>query len=322
MTENLIPPAGSTSHSVAGRIAILMCTFQGDEFLPGQLESIHSQSLAGWRLHVSDDHSTDDTRQVLERYRSRWGADRLDIRMGPGRGFVANFLSLACDPSISADYFAFCDQDDLWDADKLCRAMAVLHKLPETTPALYCARTRLIDEQGHEIGLSPLFDRPLSFANALVQSIAGGNTMVFNKAARQLLMAAGSDIDVQTHDWWLYIIVTGCGGVAHYDSRPSVGYRQHGRNQVGSNASWPARYRRARRLLAGNFRRMNDRNLAALRRLHPRMDPESLRVLREFEHARNASLLARITGIWRSGVYLHTLLGNLGLIAATLLKKL
>jgi hypothetical protein len=187
---------------------------------------------------------------------------------------------------------------------------------------VYGARTRLIDEDDHVIGLSPLFPHPMSFANAIVQSVAGGNTMVFNHAARALLMEAGPDLDIQTHDWWLYILATGCGGLLHYDPVPKVGYRQHPKNIVGSNLGWMPRLRRAYRLLIGRFRRMNDRNFVALRRVRHRMSPEALAVLDEFDRARNAWLLPRIIGIRKSGVYLQTTIGNLGLIAATLLKKL
>ena len=119
------------------------------------------------------------TPQVLAQYVRNWGADRLDVRIGPGKGFVANFLSLACDTAIKADYYGFCDQDDLWDADKLERALAWLDAAPRGMPALYCARTRLIAEDGGDIGFSPFFGKPLTFRNALVQSIAGGNTTWF-----------------------------------------------------------------------------------------------------------------------------------------------
>jgi hypothetical protein len=193
----------------------------------------------------------------------------------------------------------------LWDPDKLDVALAWVTSIPAHIPAVYGARTRLIDEDDGVIGLSPLFPHPMSFANAIVQSVAGGNTMVFNHAARALLMEAGPDLDIQTHDWWLYILATGCGGLLHYDPVPKVGYRQHPNNIVGSNIGWMPRLRRAYRLLIGRFRSMNDRNFAALRRVRHRMSPEALAVLDEFERARHAWLLPRIIGIRKSGVYLQ-----------------
>lgn len=311
----------NSPHS-AKSVAILLCTRNGDRFLPQQLDSLRAQTHSNWKVWASDDSSTDSTLGVLGAYAGRWERGQMSIRPGPGKGFVANFLSLACDVSIEADYFAFCDQDDVWDADKLERALTWLATVPAGTPALYCARSRLIDEAGGDVGFSPLFARPATFRNALVQSIAGGNTMVFNRAARKLLVAAGADVDVITHDWWLYMLVTGCGGTARYDFHASVRYRQHGRNLVGSNASWGARYSRARRLMAGNFSAMNQRNLTALKRVDHLLSPEAARVVRRFTVARAAWFLPRVAGVARSGVYHHTLLGTMGLIVAILFKKL
>jgi glycosyltransferase involved in cell wall biosynthesis len=303
-------------------VAIFLCTHQGECFLPAQLDSVAVQTHTDWRIWAADDHSTDGTLDVLRNYSNKWGEKRISWVRGPGRGFVANFLTLACTPEIQSACYAFCDQDDLWDPDKLEVALDWVTSMPSHVPAVYGARTRLIDEDDRVIGLSPLFPHPMSFANAIVQSVAGGNTMVFNHAARALLMEAGPDLDIQTHDWWLYILATGCGGVLHYDPAPKIGYRQHPNNIVGSNIGWLPRVRRAYRLLIGRFRHMNDRNFAALGRVRHRMSPEALAVLDQFERARHAWLLPRIIGIRKSGVYLQTTIGNLGLIAATLFKKL
>jgi glycosyltransferase involved in cell wall biosynthesis len=305
-----------------GQVAILLCTQDGSKFLAAQLESLEKQTVVDWRVFASDDASGDETVEILRRYQSRWGPNKLMIRNGPDRGFVANFLSLACDPSIDANYFCFCDQDDVWDDDKLDRALAWHYAHAGSRPALYCGRTRLIDEEGRKIGLSPLFAKPVTFQNALVQSIAGGNTMLFNRAARELLREAGPDVDVITHDWWLYMLVTGCGGVAYYDAQPSIAYRQHGKNLVGSNASWRARYSRARRLMAGKFSDMNRRNIMALGRVEHRLSKEGRRIFAAFVSARQNWLIPRIWGVLRSGVYHHTPLGTVGLVVATLLKKL
>ena len=304
------------------RVAILMGTFQGERFLAQQLESIEAQTYPHWALWASDDRSSDGTVGILESYRAKWGTDRLSIQSGPAQGFRANFLSLACNKAIQADYFAFADQDDLWDADKLAIAIGWLESIPNEVPALYCARTRLIDEDNQPIGFSPFFPKPFSFGNALVQSGAGGNTMVFNAAARALLVEAGADVIVQTHDWWAYILVTGCGGKVFYDATPKVGYRQHGENLVGSNASWLGRFRRARRILIGHFKTMNDRNITALHRIRHRLSPQSLYVLDEFLRARSEWFIPRVLGVRRSRVYCQTVLSNLALIGATLFKKL
>lgn len=302
-------------------VAILLSTFNGESYLAEQLESIAAQSHQDWVIVASDDGSEDSTLAILEHYRHRFGDDRLRIVKGPGKGFAANFLSMATNMSIRTPFFAFCDQDDLWHPDKLERALVWLEQQPLDSAALYCSRTRLVDAAGHPKGFSPLFDKPPSFRNALVQSLAGGNTMVFNRGARDLLAQAGR-VQVISHDWWVYILTTGHGGHVHYDPQPTIDYRQHGRNLIGSNSGISDRVFRIQRMLLGDFNRWNDVNLSALAPLFRLLTQDNRIVLECFSQARTAYLPLRVQAMIRAGVYRQTLLGNLGLVAATLLRKI
>ena len=138
-----------------------------------RLKSIAAQTHANWILFVSDDGSTEGTRNILRRFADRH-AQKTVVRNGPGKGVCANFLSLATDPTIDADYFAFSDQDDIWYKNKLQRALTWLATVPDDVPALYCGRTELISMDGRSYGFSPLFTRPIAFRNALIQSLGGG----------------------------------------------------------------------------------------------------------------------------------------------------
>lgn len=315
---NACPPPEPVQPSVA----ILMCTYNGQAFLAEQLNSIAAQSHHNWTLSVSDDGSQDGTHDVLEACRQRWGAQRLTLHRGPGRGFAANFLSLSCMADLSADFYAYADQDDLWHADKLRSALEWLQRVPADLPALYCSRTELIDECGRHLGFSPRFDKKTQFANSLVQSVGGGNTMVFNRAALELLREAGAQVNIVSHDWWLYMLVAGCGGRVVCDDKPTVRYRQHAENILGSNASWSGRLFRMKMLLTGNFRSWNDTNIAALQGLKHRLTEENRKRFDYFVASRNQWFLPRVINAWRSGIYRQTAGGNLGLILATLTKRL
>ena len=304
------------------KVAILLCTYNGQNYLAEQLDSFAAQTHTNWEVWASDDGSLDDTHAILEDYRRKWPAGRLSIHFGPAKGFASNFLSLACRASIEADYFAYSDQDDVWEANKLARAVEWLNTIPADTPALYCSRTRLINSENNPIGLSPLFSKPPSFANALVQSIGGSNTMVLNNAARNLFLEVGENIAIVSQDWWGYMMVTGCGGKVFYDSEPTVRYRQHGSNVSGTNATWKARFKRIRMLWQGRFRHWNDTNIAALRTLGHRLTPKNRETLESFAKAREMSLLPRLLRLKRSGVYRQTILGNLGLVAAAIFRKM
>ena len=304
------------------KVAVLMCTMQGQHFLAEQLNSIATQTHPRWAIWASDDGSDDHTHAILEYYQSHWGEDRISIHAGPAEGSTANFLSLTCRADIDADFFAYADQDDIWESDKLERAVDWLKTVPDGVPALYGSRTLLVDARNQHIGYSPLFDRAPDFRNALVQSIAGGNTMVFNRAARDLLRQAGENVEAVTHDWWAYMLVTSCGGQVHYDPYPTVRYRQHDANQFGSNVNPMAQLRRARLLLQGRFRGWVDANLRALQRVRHLMTPENQRVLDDFVQARQRRLPARLAGLRRVGIFRQTTLGNLGLTLAALINRL
>jgi len=307
---------------VSERIAILLCTYQGEKYLASQLDSFAAQTHTDWVLAVSDDGSVDKTRAMLADYRRKWGASKLNVYEGPRRGFVGNFMTLTCNTQVQADYYSFSDQDDIWHADKLEHALQWLRTVPADTPALYCSRTQLVDEENQLIGLSPLFQRRPAFENALAQNIAGGNTMVFNNAARQLLLQAGPLVDVAAHDWWLYLAVTACGGQVKYDPRPSLRYRQHTSNLIGANRGLLARLTRIRMLFKGHLKDWNERNIEALTQLQGLMPPTNVTLLNEFTSARDSRLLGRIKKFRASGIYRQTALGNFGMLVAVIFNKL
>ncbi|GIU66633.1 glycosyltransferase family 2 protein [Candidatus Phycosocius spiralis] len=304
------------------KVAILLCTYNGQHYLAEQLDSIAAQTHTHVEIWASDDGSQDDTPAILEAYQHKWPKGHFTIHRGPALGFAANFLSLTCKADLDADYYAFSDQDDIWEPNKLSRALAWLSTIPESIPALYCSRTRLVDEQNDEISVSPLFTSPPSFANALMQNIGGGNTMVFNNAARSILREAGEKLPVIAHDWWTYIVVTGCGGLVHYDPTPTLRYRQHDANLIGMNASWAARFARINMLWQGQFKNWNDRHILALGAISHRLTPFNKNMLVRFAKARQMSLIPRLINLKRCGIYRQTFLGNLGLITAAIFGKL
>lgn len=306
----------------APKVAILLGTYFGQDYLADQLESIASQTHPNWEVWASDDGSQDNTHTILAAYKRNWEPKRMNISAGPAQGFCQNFLALTCNPSVEADYYAYSDQDDIWERDKLARAVAWLETIPAHIPALYCSRTQLVNADNQSMGLSPLFTKPPCFANALMQNIGGGNTMVFNQATRALLQTAGEQIGVITHDWWVYLVVSGCGGKVFYDPYPSVRYRQHASNQVGMNSSWPAKLKRLHMVFKGRFKDWNNRNIHALQRLRCNLTLENQEILDRFANARERNFISRLIGLKHSGVFRQTLLGNVGLVVAAAFKKI
>ncbi len=307
-----------TGHSNMSRVAILMATYNGERFLPAQLASIAAQTHAEWKLWASDDGSTDDTLSQLQTFSTKYPVSILN---GPGQGFAANFQHLLHHPAVDGDYISFCDQDDVWHADKLTRAIAWLQRVPAEVPALYGSRANYIDEQGNALGASTPFEAALQFPNALVQSFAGGNTLVMNRAAHQLLQRAGK-VPIASHDWWSYQLISGAGGRVMYDANPSLDYRQHAANIAGSNRGIVRSALRVVRLFQGHFRAWNDIQCEALLQNQSLLTEENQYILSRYSVARKSPLPQRLIGLYLSGIYRQTRMGNLGILTAALLKRI
>jgi len=200
----------------------------------------------------------------------------------------------------------------------LSRARSFLTGAAADAPSLYCSRVRMIDENGAEIGLTPIHKKHPHFRNALVQNIAIGNTVAFNEKTRRLLMQAGADANAAVHDWWIYLVTTAVGGRVFYDPFPSVDYRIHGGNLIGANNS---RVRKAQMLL-NRFKGWSDLNVRALERIESVMLAENRATFELFRRSRTLSLLPRLYGLLRCGVYRDAILDNVGLLAAALAGKI
>lgn len=311
------------SHNQSGlSVGIILCTFNGAQYLNEQLSSIVAQKYKNWRLFVSDDGSKDQTMELLYAFRNRYGEDKVVIFEGPKQGPAKNFLSLVNFVHEQCEYFAFCDQDDIWHEDKLSRATTILDNVIDNRPVLYCSSTIYISKFGDYLQGSYLFKKPPSFKNSLVQSIAGGNTMVFNKAAANILAKTPLSINLEAHDWWTYILITGCDGQVYYDPNPTVDYRQHSSALVGENRTLRAKLTRIKKLLDGRFRVWNDKNIKGLEFFSNQLTPENFIAVAWFQKLRSKFLLLRIYAFFRSGIRRQTLVGNIALFLAAILNKI
>lgn len=301
------------------RIAVLLATFNGAAFLEPQLASLAAQDVPHLDVIASDDGSTDGTVSILRAWQDRWTGGTFTVVDGPARGFADNFRALLCRSHADVDYLAFADQDDVWDADKLSAAVAAL--AGKAGPALYGARTRRVDAHLRPLGLSPLFTRPPHFRNAVVQSLAGGNTMVLNRAGIELVRESARRTGFVSHDWWCYLIVSGAGGEVIYDPVPRLAYRQHGRNLVGDNTSPAARLRRLRMLLDGQLQSWTELNLAALDACADLLTEEARTTVAQLKSIRGTGGLRALRLLRESGIYRQLFGGRLTLALAALLRK-
>lgn len=202
-------------------VAVVMSTYNGERFIAQQVDSVLAQDMPGVRLFVRDDGSSDGTVDILREYESR---GLLTLHVGENKGVVGSFLDALSMPGEQYAYLAFCDQDDVWHADKISRAVRLLEQRDQSLPQLYCSEYDFCDEDGAFVERSQLNRIGVGFRQLLVESVCSGNTMVMNRVLADELLANGTT-GVYTHDWWAALLAAGLGELT-FDEFDSLDYRR------------------------------------------------------------------------------------------------
>ena len=211
------------------KVCVLMSTYNGEKFIEEQLDSVLAQKDCVVRLLVRDDGSSDGTTQILDKYKSE---GKLDWYTGKNLKPSLSFLDLLYQAQ-DCDYYAFCDQDDIWDNDKLVSAVEKL-RIYGDKPAFYHSNAKLADSQGKDSG-RPLHnsDPKLNLFSVGLSGGILGCTMVFNRALRELIVSAKAPEKTIMHDFYVGLVCLACGGTGVYDNTAHIRYRQHGGNVLG-----------------------------------------------------------------------------------------
>ena len=222
------------------KIEILLATYNGEKFLPDQLESIIKQTYKEWKLLIHDDGSTDNTISILEKYANKY-PDKIFLieDNAKGLGPCFNFEHLL--NHSTAQYVLFCDQDDFWLPHKIeysYNSIRVAEQIFPDIPIVFFTDKILTDENLNVIETSVWDIHSVSPSHCnyidkmLVKSIIGGNTMILNENARRICLPFPKEAIM--HDWWVSLMVT-IKGKCFYSSLPSLYYRQHSKNVIGVN---------------------------------------------------------------------------------------
>ena len=222
-------------------IVVLMSTYNGENFLKEQIDSVLAQEGVIVSLLVRDDGSSDGTLNILDEYASKgmlkWFSGE---NLKPAKSF---FNLMKCAPN--SDYYAFCDQDDYWEKDKLVSAVEKLDCMNSEKPLLYCSATKLVNAELRPINQKNRFPGVTDFKTAIISSNATGCTMCFNKKLLDFVNLYNPDVNIM-HDGWVHKLCLAIGGEVFYDKKSHILYRQHGKNVVGGNSSvlkkWKRRY--------------------------------------------------------------------------------
>ena len=296
-------------------VQILMAVYNGEEFLREQVDSLLAQTFGDWELLVSDDASTDGSLAILREYARRDARIRVvleDERFGSAKRHFMALLRLA-----DAPYVMTCDQDDVWDPDKVEVTLRAMREAEEgERPLLVCTDLRVVDGALREISPSFLAYSGMdastpTFGYFLASCLVTGCTMMVNRPLLRLLQRPAHDESVIMHDWWASLIAAAFGEVIHLD-RTTIAYRQHGDNSVGAD-----RFTVRRALAALDDKRATERAAIAqageFRRVFAgKLDERRLSQLDAYLKVPTASPVARPALLTKAGVWRRGLLRNAG----------
>ena len=206
-------------------IQVLLATYNGAKYLDEFLKSLLAQVGVEIELIVSDDGSSDETLNIIEKYRDSF--EKLHIYAGPGKGPSENFFSLL--EIAAGEYMAFADQDDIWEPTHLHNSVKRLEQFANV-PALTFSQSLAF---GEEIGKQIPWPRIKKMSSKILfaQNLARGCTEVFNRKLVELVLAYSHDASVM-HDWWLAQVAASCGTIL-FEPSVEVFYRIHNANSIG-----------------------------------------------------------------------------------------
>ncbi len=218
------------------KIIILLSTYNGAKYLKNQIDSLLSQSYDDFRIIARDDGSSDESLEILKSYNTIELIDS-NSNLGSIQSF-AILLDYALRET-KADYFMFCDQDDVWHKDKISITLSKMHQMQQTfeeMPLLVHTDLEVVDERLHAISSSLMRFQYLNadkdtLRDLVMQNHITGCTMMLNrKLVKKSLPIPNEAI---MHDWWIGLVASTFGKIGFID-QPTLGYRQHTHNAVGA----------------------------------------------------------------------------------------
>lgn len=236
-------------------IAILLCTYNGDNYLRTQLDSLLDQTYKDFKIYIHDDGSTDETVDIIKEYTSKFpNIITYVFDETKHRGAGASFMWLL--NSVKADYYMFCDQDDFWLPNKVeatfHHMINVEHKFP-ATPILIHTDLKITDAN-----LRITHDSFWQFHNFKVDiskkkqyiglgNIVTGCTVMINDLAKTISFPYNGEM---LHDYWIALNVAKYGIIDNIKEQ-TILYRQHGNNEAGAGNEYKKHQIRCRTFMRG-----------------------------------------------------------------------
>ena len=238
------------------KIDILLATYNGSKYLHEQLDSILNQSYGNINVIIRDDGSSDNTVMIIKEYEQKDSRVRLLNDNLGNLGFVRNFEELM--KNSTSEYLMFSDQDDIWYNNKVETSYTRIKAIEETNgkscPILVHTNSKIMnyEKQTKSLFISD-YAKNSSFENSLFNFFVQGSTMLINASLKREALPFSKE--VYLHDRYLHLIAEFIGIRAYIDT-PTMDYRQHSNNEIGSRGT-----NIIKRLISSRYFNQNDKIL-------------------------------------------------------------
>ena len=219
-------------------VAVLLSTYNGDNYIKEQIESVLQQINVNLRLFVRDDGSSDNTRKIINEIAQT--DSRISIYLGSNIGYTQSFFELCKIAENTSDYYAFCDQDDVWKPNKLISALEQLDQ-KKNGYKLYFSGLTFVDKDLSKIKEKKYSLQDINFGHAMVRNSVAGCSMVFSNDLNSLCTKSKHLGILTGHDAWLYRLNLAIGGATVYDNQSYILFRRYGENTTDSGTITPHR---------------------------------------------------------------------------------
>lgn len=246
------------------KVIVLLSTYNGEKYLKEQIDSILNQSYPNIEIYIRDDGSKDKTTEILKQYQAK----QIHVIVGENMGFVGSFFEVL-KQAPQADYYAFADQDDVWEKDKIRRAIEILEENQnEDIPIMYYSNYDFYDENMNFVA-HPQYRGRHSFENSLTECVCAGMAMIVNNKLKEMIEDKVPKKDTcQGHDWWIYMLCSTFGEVI-YDEYSAVKHRIHTSNTSKCGEKfWERTKRRIVTLKNDNHFQKVQRQIGEFKRLY------------------------------------------------------
>lgn len=296
------------------KITILLSTYNGEEYLKEQLDSLFIQTYKNIEIIVRDDGSSDKTLEMLKFY---------DIKLLSSNGNIGikksfeTLLRYACENS-DAEYFMFCDQDDVWNQDKIEKTLEKMKELENlygnNIPLLVHTDLEVVDENLKTISSSMWKSQHInpksnSLNKLLIQNIITGCTTMINRTT--VLKSLPISLNAIMHDWWIGLFVASFGKIGFLEEA-TIKYRQHGKNDTGSK-KFNLKY------ILRNFNSKDTdkyivQSKSFLESYKEELDEKSRIMLEDFSSIKEKPYLQRVSIILKYKLFKYGIIRNIGLL--------